>query len=411
MSVWITPDLAPITAGTYFPVSDRWGMPGFRTVLMKIHSQWKDNKDNLGTTGKNIIEAMQKSVSEKELDDSSDEKSVEDKFNQAVNIYKRNIDDDWGGFGSSGPKFPEVSKLNLIFHAHIQKPKSNVLPLVLQTLKKIAEGGIHDHVFGGFARYSVDRKWHVPHFEKMLYDQGQLLMAYSNAYKITKDGQYLDVSDKIFQYLCKDVRHPLGAFYSGEDADSFPTLADDEKIEGAFYAWTWSEIRDLFEENSSEFSIQNPFDVYTYFYSIKEVGNVEPASDPHGHLLAKNILMVRTTLEATSNKYGVSIDEVKKNLTKGNEILRKIREQRPRPHLDTKILTAWNGLVLSGLSKLACIKDAPKRSEYLKIIEKQVEFLRKNNYDEGSKTLLRSCYGEGTNSDKATFLLENEIIC
>lgn len=403
MSVWITPDLAPITAGTYFPESDRWGMPGFRTVLMKIHNQWKDNKDTFATTGKNIIDAMQKSVLEKDSDDSSNSMSVEAKFNQAVAIYKRNIDDDWGGFGSA-PKFPEVSKLNLIFHAHIQDPKSNVLPLVLQTLTKIDEGGIHDHVFGGFARYSVDRKWHVPHFEKMLYDQGQLLMAYTNAFKMTKDRKYLDVADNIFNYLCKDLRHPSGGFYSGEDADSFPTHGDDEKIEGAFYAWSWSEIQDLFEENPSEFSIPNPFEVYTYFYGIKEEGNVEPTSDPHGHLLARNILMVRTTLEATSNKFGISVDEVKKNLRKGNEMLREVREKRPRPHLDTKILTAWNGLVLSGLSKLACIKDAPNRSEYLKIIKQQVEFLKKNNYDESSKKLLRSCYGEGTNSDVATFL-------
>jgi len=146
--------------------------------------------------------------------------------------------------------------------------------------------------------------------------------------------------------------------------------------------------------------------VYSYFYSVKETGNVEPASDPQGHLLAKNILMIRTTFEATSNKFGISIDEVKRNLRKGNEILLKIRESRPRPHLDTKILTAWNGLLLSGLSKLACIRDAPNRSEYLKIIKQQVEFLRKNNYDETSKTLSRSCYGEGTNSDVATFLAE-----
>lgn len=232
-------------------------------------------------------------------------------------------------------------------------------------------------------------------------------MAYTNAHRMTKDGRYLEVADNIFHYLCKDLRHPLGGFYSGEDADSFPTFDDVEKIEGAFYAWTSSEIEDLFEENSSEFTIKNPFDVYSYFYGVKEAGNVEPASDPHGHLVAKNILMVRTTLEATSTMFGISVDEVKNNLRKGNEILRKVREKRPRPHLDTKILTAWNGLVLSGLSRLACIKDAPNRSEYLKIIKQQVAFLKKHNYDEQSKTLLRSCYGEGTNSDVATVLYEN----
>lgn len=160
----------------------------------------------------------------------------------------------------------------------------------------------------------------------------------------------------------------------------------------------------MIDENASEFSIKKPFEIYSYFYGIKETGNVEPASDPQGHLLAKNILMIRTTLEATTKKFGVSIDDVKNVLTKGNEILRKCREKRPRPHLDTKMLTAWNGLVLSGLSKLACIKDAPNRQEYLKITKQQVEFLRKNNYDEKSKTLLRSCYGEGTDSDVATVL-------
>lgn len=400
LSIFLTPDLSPITGGTYFPPTDRWGMPGFKTILNKVAQKWEASPDELTETGLSVIEAIRKSASQKRVDGDNDDNpmSIEEKFLQAVKIYKRAYDPVWGGTNGA-PKFPEVSKLNFMFHAFAQTKDKEILDIVLNTLDKIGSGGIHDHVFGGFARYSVDKKWHVPHFEKMLYDQGQLLMAYSTAYKITKDRKYLEIADKTFKYITKDLYHSAGAFYSGEDADSLPEADSKEKVEGAFYAWDYEEIKELFEKNASKFPVENSFKIYSYHYDVKENGNIEPASDPHGHLVGKNILFVNGSLAETADKFGATHNAIAEILKVGNTILHEEREKRPRPHLDRKIITAWNGLVLSGISKLACSKDAPNREEYLKIAKKQIEFIRENSFDANAKKLLRACYGEGDNNE------------
>lgn len=404
LSIFLTPDLAPVTGGTYFPPNDRWGMPGFKTILNKVALKWETSASDLSETGLSVIEAIKKSVLQKRVDGDTDDNpmSIEEKFHQAVKIYRRAFDPQWGGTNGA-PKFPEVSKLNFMFHAFAQTKDKEILKIVLNTLDKIANGGIHDHIFGGFARYSVDKKWHVPHFEKMLYDQGQLLMAYSSAYKITKEPKYLEIADKIFKYITKDLYHSVGGgFYSGEDADSLPSHDSKDKIEGAFYAWDFDEIKDLFKRNSGKFSIPNAFEIYCFHYDVKEEGNVEPASDPHGHLLEKNILFVNGSLAETADKFKTNKDVVAAVLETGNSILHEVREKRPRPHLDRKIITAWNGLVLSGISKLACSKDAPNRDEYLRVAKKLIEFIKENSFDTKSGKLLRACYGEGDQNEKTS---------
>lgn len=408
MSVWLTPDLAPITAGTYFPPKDRWGMSGFTTVLEKIAEMWREKGDELAARGQTIIDLIEKSAKE---GDSAEKTSaeeffsnVEQRFGEIVKIYEQNIDNVWGGFGGQ-TKFPEVSKLNLAFHAQVHKPDSDMARHALLTLKNIANGGIHDHIFGGFCRYSVDRQWHVPHFEKMLYDQGQLLTSYVIAYKMTKDPFYLDVADKCYEYLITDLRHPNGGFFSGEDADSYRQHGDAEKVEGAFYAWTLDEVKMIFSENSNQFmDIERALNIYSHYYGITDEGNVNPSSDPHGHLLGRNILRVRTTLEATAKKYGVDTELVKAILEKGNKILYAERCKRPRPHLDTKIITAWNGLALSGIAALATVRDAPRRKEYIQTAQDLVDFLRKYSFKENDKTLIRSCYGEGVSNPSLSLL-------
>lgn len=398
MSVWLTPDLAPISAGTYFPPVDRWGTPGFVSVLNKVHEKWTADHENLTRVGLRVIDVMRQTSPERAGTENV-VLSTEDKFNEAVRIFKRNVDSDWGGFGKS-PKFPEVSKLNFLLHANTHKPDPDVLAVSLKTLDKIAEGGIHDHVFGGFARYSVDRKWHIPHFEKMLYDQGQLLQTYVHSYKIKQNLAYLDVADKIYRYIVKDLYHPEGAFYSGEDADSYPEFGDADKVEGAFYAWDWQELKDIYDEKANEFSHAEAFDIFEHYYGLEEAGNVEPASDPQGHLLTKNILMVQTTLDATARKYKTDVETVKQILRKFNGILHEIRDKRPRPHLDTKIITSWNGLVLSGISKLASISvDAERKVKYTKVAAKLVAFVKANLYDANTKTIYRTCYGDGIDSE------------
>lgn len=411
MSVWLTPDLAPISAGTYYPPVDRWGTPGFTTVLNKIQEKWLDNPANLRQVGLKVIDVMRSHLSETAAVGGSEAEtallSVESKFNETVRIFDRNIDAEWGGFGGA-PKFPEASKLQCMLHAHVHsQPKpSTMLQLVLMTLGRIDQGGIHDHVFGGFSRYAVDRKWHIPHFEKMLYDQGQLMQLYAKAFQMTGAAKWVTVADDIYRYVIKDLRHPDGGFYSGEDADSYPEHGDADKIEGAFYAWEWQELRDLFDEHRERFSVANAADIYCAYYGVKEGGNVQPANDPQGHLLNKNILMVQqSSVDEVAAKFHTTAAVVDEVLRAFNGILHEVRDRRPRPHLDTKILTAWNGLMLSGLAKLAAsvdVSDPARCAEYTRTAVELVTFLKTHSYDAEAKTLLRSCYGEGVASRSAT---------
>lgn len=392
MSVWLTPDLAPITGGTYFPPTDKWGVPGFTTILQKIAKKWETDEKDLKKTGMGVIEAIRQHVSESKFDPSSTLDTVEEKFKQSVKIYQGNYDKVWGG-SNGAPKFPEVSKLNLLAHSHIQDPKSDTLSLLLITLRKMANGGIHDHIFGGFARYSVDEVWHIPHFEKMLYDQGQLLTAFTNAFRLTQNDLYLNVADGIFNYITKDLYNPNGGFYSGEDADSYPTAESKDKIEGAFYAWTYEEIKKEITDIKDKYKNElDNFEIYCDHYDIQPKGNVRSRSDPHGHLTNKNIHFVNGSVEETAEKFDISVAEVKNIIQITNCRLHELRDLRPRPHLDNKILCAWNGLILSGISKLGSISGTEKRDEYVKVAAKLVSFIRQNLYDANSKKLYRSCY-------------------
>lgn len=408
MSVFLTPDLTPITGGTYFPPRDRWGMPGFPTIITKISDKWQNNRDDLKTTGQSIIRAIQKSLQEKKVRDPANTEELTEQVDylcsQASHIYERNYDNVWGGSGGA-PKFPEISKLTFILNAFIKQKNEDTLNVALKQLDKMANGGIHDHIFGGFSRYSVDKRWHVPHFEKMLYDQGQIMGAYVNAYKITRNSRYLTIADKIYQYICTDLRDPRGGFYSGEDADSLPTPDSPEKVEGAFYAWTASEVREVLDKNKDKFTEFEAVDVYevvAHHYDIRETGNVEPSSDPHGHLLAMNIFFITESIDETASKFGLEVQKVEKLLGIAHNLLHQTRSKRCRPHLDTKIITAWNGLILSGLSKLATVKDAPNQQKYLETAQKLVKFIREHLYDKNSKKLLRTAYAISNESSAST---------
>ncbi|KAL9921679.1 uncharacterized protein B0495.5 isoform 1-T1 [Glossina fuscipes fuscipes] len=414
MSVWLTPDLAPITAGTYFPPNDRWGMPSFTNVLTTIADKWNKNQAELIATGLEVIEVLQRTLSEKTSEATFEEGSSQAKVAETLRIFELRFDEEYGGFGSH-PKFPKVPRLNFLFHAYIVSKQKIALDMALQTLRCLGKGGIHDHIFGGFARYSVDRKWHVPHFEKMIYDQGQLMAVYADAYKVTRDNSFLDYADGIYNYTNADLRHPLGGFYAGEDADSLPSANATKKIEGAFYAWTFDEIKQCINDNKEllvdceKGDVEKIFNIYAHHYDLRENGNVEPTSDPHGHLTGKNILFVGGSIEKTCEKFALEKDNLKRLLTLVNKMLLEKRKQRPRPHLDTKIICSWNGLVLTGLSKLADC-DSGRRKEYLSTAARLKEFLYTHLYDKETKTLQRSCYGLGTNDESILQHVEKERI-
>uniref|UniRef100_A0A1A9WYV4 Spermatogenesis-associated protein 20-like TRX domain-containing protein n=1 Tax=Glossina brevipalpis TaxID=37001 RepID=A0A1A9WYV4_9MUSC len=414
MSVWLTPDLAPITAGTYFPPTDRWGMPSFTNVLTTIADKWAKNQDELIATGLEVIEVLQRTLNEKTSEAIFEEGSSEAKVAETLRIFEIRFDHEYGGFGSH-PKFPKVPRLNFLFHAHVASKQKIALDMALETLRFIGKGGIHDHIFGGFARYSVDRKWHVPHFEKMVYDQGQLMAVYADAYKLTRENTFLDYADGIYNYLIEDLRHPRGGFYAGEDADSLPSANTTKKVEGAFYGWTFNEVKQCIIDNKEKLAdcqggdVEQIINIYTHHYALNERGNVEPSSDPHGHLTGKNILIVEGSIEKTCEKFALEEQNLKRLLTLVNKMLYEKRKERPRPHLDTKIICSWNGLILIGLSKLADC-GTERRNEYLSTAARLKEFLYSNLYDKESKTLQRSCYGLGTKDDTILQHVEKERI-
>ncbi|KAG6454489.1 spermatogenesis-associated protein 20 isoform X2 [Manduca sexta] len=389
MSVFLTPDLKPVTGGTYFPPQDRWGRPGFKTILLSLAKKWRENRDQFVEASYNIMDALQKIslVSEGEAQSSVPDEGTWDK---CVRRYMSIYEPEFGGFGTA-PKFPQASIFNFLFHYYARDKThpegKKCLDMCLYTLTKIAKGGIHDHVSSGFARYSVDNDWHVPHFEKMLYDQGQLVVAYTDAYLATKDEFYADVVRDIIKYVNRDLRHESGGFYSAEDADSYPSFEASHKKEGAFCVWEYQELKSLL--NDKKINSISYLDIICDYFSVEEGGNISPDSDPHGELTNKNVLIIYGSKEDTAKKFGITLDQLEEVLKESIQILYEERQKRPRPHLDSKILCSWNGLMLSGLAQAG---QGLSDKDYVEDAIKTANFIRDHLYDASNKSLLHSCY-------------------
>src|SRR4030095_5288117 len=291
MSVWLTPQLKPFVGGTYFPPEDRYGQPAFKTVLERIATAWKENHDNIAEQGGKIVAALRESQSAATAEGKIDAAILDAAYRQVDRSY----DPKEGGFGNA-PKFPRPVTLNFLTRFYTRDPKSesgkHALEMTLFTLRKMAAGGMHDHIGGGFHRYSVDRYWHVPHFEKMLYDQAQLAVAYLDAFQITRDRQFELVARDILDYVARDMTSKEGGFFSAEDADSpvaagglsatASAEADDrghvKTAEGAFYIWTKKEIDDALGDSA---------EVFDFHYGVQAHGNAPEGSDPHDEFRGK----------------------------------------------------------------------------------------------------------------------------
>ncbi len=384
MSVWLTPDLKPFVGGTYFPPEERYGQPAFTKVLEQIARAWKEDHDKIVEQGSKIVEALRESQSAAP-DEGKIDGSVAD---AAYRQIDRSYDPKEGGFGTA-PKFPRPVTLNFLTRFYARDPKSDAdkhaLDMALVTLRKMAAGGMHDHIGGGFHRYSVDRYWHVPHFEKMLYDQAQLAVAYLDAFQITKDKQHESVARDILDYVARDMTSKEGGFFSAEDADSPVVGIDDtghKTAEGAFYVWTKKEIDDALEDSAV---------VFDFHYGVQAHGNAPEGSDPHDEFRGKNILIERHTIAETSQHFKKSEAEITNVLAQSRQKLFAIRAQRPRPHLDDKIISSWNGLMISAYARAAQVIDEPR---YLEIATRSANFVRSKLYDPSRKILYRS-YREG----------------
>lgn len=387
MSVFLTPDLRPVTGGTYFPPEDRWGRPGFKTILLSLAKKWKENQAQFLEASNSIMDALQ-NISK--VDNETSSVPGEATWNKCVRRYMALFEPEFGGFGTA-PKFPQASIFNFLFHYYArdkQDPEGKkCLEMCLHTLTKIAKGGIHDHVSSGFARYSVDNHWHVPHFEKMLYDQAQLMVAYTDAYLATKDDFFSEVVRDIVKYVNRDLRHEEGGYYSAEDADSYPVPGAPHKKEGAFCVWEYDELASLLGDK--RLGSLSYLEIFCDYYSIEETGNISPESDPHEELTNKNVLIIYGSKEETMSKFGINEEQFNSVISECIKILYEARSKRPRPHLDTKMLCSWNGLAIAGLAQAgqglgekSFVDDAIKTAQFVK------EYL----YDKNNKTLLHSCY-------------------
>src|SRR5256714_1854298 len=272
MSVWLTPQLEPFVGGTYFPPEDRFGHPAFKRVLQRIAEAWRNDHGKISNQGANIVDALREAAKDQTSAGKIDAVILESAYQQ----FARTCDAREGGFGGA-PKFPRPVTLNFLTRFHARNPDSDsgqhALEMVLLTLRKMAAGGMHDHIGGGFHRYSVDAYWHVPHFEKMLYDQAQLAVAYLEAFQITREPLFEDVARHTLDYVRRDMTAKNGGFFSAEDADSVVPDNLAKRSEGAFYVW---------DKNEIDGALGSAAEIFNFHYAVKAEGNVPPGSDPHG---------------------------------------------------------------------------------------------------------------------------------
>ena len=327
MSVWLTPELKPFVGGTYFPPEDRhgqsWLQEGARAHRGRVEAGPREHRgagDEDCRSPEPICCASRKEAASN---------SASKVWKQPIARSRAAMTRTKAGFGGA-PKFPRPVLLNFLFRVYARDPESatgkNALAMNLFTLRKMAAGGMHDHLGGGFSRYSVDGFWHVPHFEKMLYDQAQLAVAYIDAFQITHDPEFEKVARDVLDYVRRDMTAPEGGFYSAEDADSeVPEAGSGDpghrvKAEGAFYVWTKAEIDTVLGASA---------EIFEFHYGVEADGNAPPGADPHGEFVGKNILIERHTIAETAEQFGKSETEVREILAQARAVALGGAQQAP----------------------------------------------------------------------------------
>jgi uncharacterized protein len=360
MTVFLTPEGKPFYGGTYFPPEDRYGVPGFPKILQGVANAYREKPQDVERSVEQILAALQRMS----LSTESQQPFSSDIIGQSAEQLAQAYDADHGGLGKA-PKFPNVGVYELFLRHYHHSKGSRFLEMVTHTLTKMAQGGIYDHLGGGFHRYSVDEKWLVPHFEKMLYDNAQLVRIYAQVYCVTEEPLFKQVVNETINYLMREMLHTGGGFYSTQDADS-------EGEEGKFFVWTEEEISQILGEEASE--------IFCRIYDVTEEGNFEE----------KNILHPILTLEQASKFFRRDLKEIESLVSDAKAKLFQEREKRIKPFRDEKILTSWNGLMLSGFAE--AIKISPHPS-YLEATNRTVDFIFTKMFRDGH---LLHTYKSGT---------------
>jgi uncharacterized protein YyaL (SSP411 family) len=389
MSVWLTPELKPFYGGTYFPPTSKWGRPGFVDILQEIARVWKAER------GKVVESAEALTTRLKSMEQAAPVWTVPgpDALDRTVKQFLDAFDPRHGGFGDA-PKFPRPSELLFLLREHARTGHPQARDMVLRTLRAMALGGMRDHIGGGFHRYSVDAAWRVPHFEKMLYDQAQLIVAFVEGAQVSGDPFYAEVAEDTLLYVMREMTDPSGGFYSAEDADSVPPGEEVEhgeadpakahKKEGAFYLWRADELDALLGDDAQVVKLR---------FGVEPDGNA--LHDPQQEFTGKNLLYVAKSIEDIARQTAKPPDEVVDILHRARLRMFKERLDRPRPHRDDKVLSAWNGLMIAAFARMARVlrglggdgRDAGE--PYLDAARRAAAFLREKMWNARTGILLR----------------------
>jgi len=336
LNVLLTPDRRPFYATTYLPKRGRMKRMGVMELAERVGELWADDRESLLADADKITDAL-KDASERTPDGSMPGTEV---LTRAFDTLSNRFDEVKGGFGSQ-PKFPSPHNLLFLLREYDRTGDERALDMVTKTLDSMRLGGIFDHVGFGFHRYSTDRHWLLPHFEKMLYDQAMLMLAYSEAYQVTGNDRYAETATDIHRYLVRDMQSREGGFFSAEDADSL--TPEGEREEGAFYVWTTDELREVLDEDDAEWVIE--------VFQARDGGNY--ADESTGKKTGGNILHLTRSLEEVAEEESKDGEDLQRRWTRIRRRLLEVRDERPRPGLDDKILTDWNGLLTAALARAA----------------------------------------------------------
>ncbi len=383
MSVWLTPDLKPFYGGTYFPPASRWGRPGFSEILQEITRVWTTERGKIVDSA----EALTRRLREQEAASVSAAVPGAAALDRTVQQFRDAFDTRHGGFGDA-PKFPRPSELLFLLREHARTGDAQARDMALRSLRAMALGGMRDHVGGGFHRYSVDAGWRVPHFEKMLYDQAQLALAFLEGAQVSGDPFYAEVAEDTLLYVMREMTDAAGGFYSAEDADSIPPerVGDEaaHKSEGAFYLWRAAELQALLGEDAP---------IVASRFGVEPDGNA-PA-DPQQEFTGKNLLYVARSVDELAKVAGRQPADIVEILNAARVRMFKARLDRPRPQRDDKVLTAWNGLMIAAFARMARRLRATSAgghdaaAPYALAAVRAAAFAHERMWQASSRTLLR----------------------
>ncbi len=384
MSVWLTPELQPFYGGTYFPPSSQWGRPGFVDVLKEIARAWREDRKQVMQSASQIVERLAVMANGQERGKFPGENACAKTFQQ----FQQSFDTRRGGFGDV-PKFPRPSELLFLLREYARTGNDAGRAMVVQTLRAMALGGMRDHIGGGFHRYSVDGNWRVPHFEKMLYDQAQIALACLEAAQAGGDPFFAQIAEDTLQYVLRDMTDEKGGFYSAEDADSLPPnpsslIPNPHKVEGAFYVWTADEITTLLQDDAPAFEAR---------YGILPSGNAP--FDPQHEFVNQNLLYTAQSITDIARTTGKSPVDVAESLLRARTVLFEARAARPRPQLDDKVLTAWNGLMIAAFARagrvlMGEVADGGFSPEvHTAAAVRAATFIRERMWDQATRRLMR----------------------